>query len=71
MDTQPTEEKPVVPQEAGIIDTHQATIPQSPTLPNETITVHKVRSFNKKRWLKWTIVAVVIVAAAGAGWCGR
>lgn len=66
MQEQPVEETPIAPQEASIIDTHQATIPQSASLPNNGPTVHKVRS--SKKWLKIVILVLVIAAAAGAGW---
>jgi hypothetical protein len=66
MQEQPLEDQPIAPQEAGIIDTHLATIPQSANLPNEVATVHKVRS--SKKWLKILIAILVVFAAAAGGW---
>lgn len=66
MQEQSTEDTPIAPQEASIIDTHQATVPQSANLPNNELTVHKVHS--SKKWLKILILVLVIAAAAAAGW---
>lgn len=66
MQEQPTEDQPIAPEQAGIIDTHQASIPQQSSLPNDTLTVHKVQS--SKKWLKVLLLLIVIGVAAGAGW---
>jgi hypothetical protein len=66
MQEQPTEDQPVAPEQAGIINTHQATVPQLSSLPNDGVTVHKVHS--SKKWLKVLLLILVIGLAAGGGW---
>jgi hypothetical protein len=66
MQEQPTDDQPVAPEQAGIIDTHQATVPQLSSLPNDGVTVHKVHS--SRKWFKILLLVLVIGVAAGAGW---